>query len=106
MSGSGNAFTKQQGHAPGLLQKQCPLRSPRLCSDADGAPLSWEDTLRDLPAASRATATSGDARWTFITQQEHPVTRAAMHSIHPCETAALMSLLLAQDTDAGPTTAR
>ena len=108
MSGLGKASsTMQQGHTPGLQQKQHPLRSPQLCCAADGAPLSWEDTLHDLPAASQATAKSGDARWSFITQQEHPATRAAMHSIHPCETATLMSLLLAQEqADAGPTAAR
>ena len=96
---------------PGHLQKQRSWRSPQLCSDADGAPLSWEDMLRDLPAASQATAGSGIARWSFITQQEHPVTRAAMLGLHPCETATLMSLLLAQDADgrtaaAAPATAR
>ncbi len=64
---------------------------------ADGAPLSWEETLSDLPEASQGTARAEDARWTFITQQEHPVKRVPMHSIHPCETAKLMSLLLAWD---------
>lgn len=82
------------------------LRSSRMASGADGAPLLWEDTLRDLPAATQAAVGAGDARWAFISQQEHPATRAAMHSIHPCETANLMSLLMAQDADAGPPAAR
>ena len=77
-----------------------------MSSGADGAPLLWEDTLRDLPAATQAAARAGDARWAFITQQEHPATRAAMHSIDACETANLMSLLMAEDASAGPPAAR
>lgn len=65
---------------------------------ADGTRLSWEETLADLPERSQATAKEDATRWTFITQQEHPVTRKPMHSIHPCETAQLMSLLLAQES--------
>ena len=65
---------------------------------ADGAPLSWEETLSDLPEGSQEAARSGNARWSFITQQEHPATRTPTHCIHPCETAKLMSLLLAQDS--------
>ena len=34
------------------------------------------------------------SRWTFITQQEHPVLRRPWYAPHPCETAALMRLLL------------
>ena len=99
-------FPNAARDAPGLLQKRSLLRCPGLSSGADGALLSWEDMLRDLPAATQAIAGAGDGRWAFITQQEHPATRAAMHSIHPCETASLMSLLMAQDADAGPTAAR
>ena len=81
----------------GFQQLQLLLQGNDMQSPVDGAPLSWEETLSDLPEASQATARAEDARWIFITQQEHPVKRVPMHSIHPCETAKLMSLLLAWD---------
>lgn len=79
------------------LQLQFVLQGNGMQYPADGAPLSWEETLSDLPEAFQVTARAEGARWMFITQQEHPVKRVPMHSIHPCETAKLMSLLMAQD---------
>ncbi len=68
--------------------------------------LRWEDILQELPAASRKLGNEESSRWTFITQQEHPVVRRPWHAPHPCETAALMRLLLTSaDADVSPGTA-
>ncbi|CAL8472263.1 g11805 [Coccomyxa elongata] len=64
-------------------------------SRTDGTLLMWEEIMEDLPEASRELAGADAGRWTFITQQEHPVLRTPWFSLHPCETAALMRLLLA-----------
>ncbi|BDA47292.1 probable ubiquitin-like-conjugating enzyme ATG10 at N-terminal half [Coccomyxa sp. Obi] len=72
----------------------------------DGRLLEWEEIMEDLPEASRELAGADASRWTFITQQEHPVLRTPWFSPHPCETAALMRLLLAAaDADVSPAVA-
>lgn len=63
----------------------------------DGTLLMWKEIMADLPEASRELAGVDAGRWTFITQQEHPVLRTPWFSLHPCETAALMRLLLSAD---------
>ena len=42
---------------------------------------------------------ASNARWTSITQQEHPVLRDPWYCLHPCETAAIMRLLLPDEAD-------
>ena len=60
-----------------------------------GTPLDWDKMVGDLAEAYRDHAAAGSGtRWTFITQQEHPVLRQPWYCLHPCETAALMRLLL------------
>ena len=72
----------------------------------DGTLLQWEQIVEDLPEASKELASEGASRWTFITQQEHPVLRTPWFAAHPCETAALMRLLLsAPDADVSPAAA-
>ncbi|CAL8464597.1 g4132 [Coccomyxa elongata] len=70
-------------------------------SRTDGTLLMWEEIMEDLPEASRELAGADDGRWTFITQQEHPVLRTPWFSLHPCETAALEGLMRGEERNTG-----
>ena len=55
--------------------------------------MTWVEMIEDM-AEHYKEQMAGDARWTFITQQEHPVLRSPWYCLHPCESAAIMRLLL------------
>ncbi|KAL2936107.1 Ubiquitin-like-conjugating enzyme ATG10 [Bienertia sinuspersici] len=58
---------------------------------ADGQTLMLDQIERDLPPSSIELLT--EAKWTFITQQEHPYLNRPWYTLHPCGTNELMKLL-------------
>jgi len=76
-------------------------RSP---DDADGSHLSWDNIVADLPKSYQCIAQQHDAKWTFISQTEHPHLNNPWYMLHPCQTAELLQLMLESEDNA--TTAR
>jgi ubiquitin-like-conjugating enzyme ATG10 len=66
--------------------------------NADGSELTWDALVDDLPAAQRTLARSQRDRWSFLTRQDHPHLQRPWYTLHPCQTAALLALLLARTT--------
>uniref|UniRef100_A0A7C8YGN0 Ubiquitin-like-conjugating enzyme ATG10 n=1 Tax=Opuntia streptacantha TaxID=393608 RepID=A0A7C8YGN0_OPUST len=60
--------------------------------NSDGRTLMLDQIERDLPVNSAKLLT--EAKWTFITQQEHPYLNRPWYSLHPCGTNDLMRLLI------------
>lgn len=67
-----------------------------LCA-ADGEPLSWHEIVADLPKQYQVHAMQSDATWTFIAQADHPHLFVPWYMLHPCQTSALMGLMLKQE---------
>ncbi|KAH6771020.1 hypothetical protein C2S52_015823 [Perilla frutescens var. hirtella] len=62
----------------------------------DGQPLLLDVIEKDFPADSAQLLTT--AKWTFITQEEHPELGRPWYTLHPCGTSEWMKLLLSSDT--------
>lgn len=60
----------------------------------DGIRLDWDLLVADLPETYRCIAHRPDARWTFISQIEHPHLKRPWYMLHPCQTAELLQLML------------
>ncbi|XP_024366919.1 ubiquitin-like-conjugating enzyme ATG10 [Physcomitrium patens] len=58
----------------------------------DGRPLRWDSVLRDLPVGSQLV--SNQSRWTFLTQEDHPLIHRPWFALHPCGTSEIMRLVL------------
>ncbi|XP_022100186.1 ubiquitin-like-conjugating enzyme ATG10 [Acanthaster planci] len=58
----------------------------------DGKILSLDEVWRSVPSHYQKRLQS--ERWTFITQQEHPILGRPFYSLHPCHTADLMKAVL------------
>lgn len=61
----------------------------------DGRPLEWKSVLRDLPVGSQHI--SSESRWTFLTQEDHPLLNRPWFALHPCGTCEIMSLVFSKD---------
>ncbi|KAG0618998.1 hypothetical protein M758_4G108300 [Ceratodon purpureus] len=57
----------------------------------DGRPLQWDSVLRDLPVGSQHV--SDQSRWTFLTQEDHPLLHRPWFALHPCGTSEIMRLV-------------
>lgn len=60
----------------------------------DGIMLDWDLLVADLPESYRCIAHRPDARWTFISQIDHPHLKQPWYMLHPCQTAELLQLML------------
>ena len=72
-----------------------PLKGP--LGNADGIMLDWDLLVADLPESYQCIAHRPDARWTFISQIDHPHLKRPWYMLHPCQTAELLQLMLKQD---------
>lgn len=61
----------------------------------DGQPLLLDVIEKDIPIDSAQMLTR--AKWTFITQEEHPELGRPWYTLHPCGTSEWMKLLLSSD---------
>ncbi|KAL9169380.1 hypothetical protein ABFS82_04G075900 [Erythranthe guttata] len=61
----------------------------------DGQPLSLDDIEKDIPVNSAELITR--SKWTFMTQQEHPILDRPWYTLHPCGTSEWMKLLINSD---------
>ncbi|KAL1558715.1 E2-like conjugating enzyme atg10 [Salvia divinorum] len=61
----------------------------------DGQPLLLDVIEKDFSIDSAQLLTR--AKWTFITQEEHPELRRPWYMLHPCGTSEWMTLLLSSD---------
>ncbi len=59
--------------------------------------LDWDLLVADLPESYRCIAHRPDARWTFISQIDHPHLKRPWYMLHPCQTAELLQLMLKPD---------
>lgn len=57
----------------------------------DGRPLQWNSVLHDLPVGSQHI--SNESRWTFLTQEDHPLLHRPWFALHPCGTSEIMRLV-------------
>ncbi|XP_031556178.1 ubiquitin-like-conjugating enzyme ATG10 [Actinia tenebrosa] len=57
-------------------------------STQDGRPLSLEEVWKSIPDVYQLRLK--DERWTFLTQQEHPILGKPFFQLHPCHTADMM----------------
>ncbi|XP_077225439.1 ubiquitin-like-conjugating enzyme ATG10 [Tasmannia lanceolata] len=57
----------------------------------DGQPLEFEDIKKELPLYSSRILM--EAKWTFMTQEEHPYLNRPWVTLHPCGTSDWMKLL-------------
>ncbi|XP_026423877.1 ubiquitin-like-conjugating enzyme ATG10 isoform X1 [Papaver somniferum] len=58
---------------------------------SDGQILTLDEVERDLPANSLKVLR--ESKWTFITQEEHPLLNRPWYTLHPCGTSEWMKLL-------------
>ncbi|KAI3900913.1 hypothetical protein MKW98_026480 [Papaver atlanticum] len=58
---------------------------------SDGQILTLDEIERDLPANSLKVLR--ESKWTFITQEEHPLLNRPWYTLHPCGTSEWMKLL-------------
>ncbi|XP_057782873.1 ubiquitin-like-conjugating enzyme ATG10 [Salvia miltiorrhiza] len=65
---------------------------------SDGQPLLLDVIEKDIPIDSAQLLAR--AKWTFITQEEHPELRRPWYTLHPCGTSEWMKLLLSSDISA------
>ncbi|XP_073143594.1 ubiquitin-like-conjugating enzyme ATG10 [Henckelia pumila] len=63
---------------------------------SDGQPLALEDIEKDIPVNSAQLLTK--SKWTFLTQEEHPILNRPWYTLHPCGTMEWMKLLLGNKT--------
>ncbi|KAI5056927.1 hypothetical protein GOP47_0028745 [Adiantum capillus-veneris] len=56
---------------------------------SDGKPIDWQDILQILPAG----LSNDDAKWTFLTYEEHPYLHMPWLALHPCGTSELMRMV-------------
>lgn len=63
---------------------------------SDGQPLALEDIEKDIPVNSAQLLTK--SKWTFLTQEEHPIMNRPWCTLHPCGTMEWMKLLLGNKT--------
>jgi Autophagocytosis associated protein, active-site domain len=77
------------------------LSYPPLTPIVDGRVLSMDEVWDDLPVAYQDEA----ARWTFISQEEHPVLGIPYYFVHPCKTASLLDALTRRSAGGSPATA-
>ncbi|KAL8549153.1 hypothetical protein ACS0TY_008132 [Phlomoides rotata] len=61
----------------------------------DGQPLCLDDIGKDIPVDSAQLLTI--SKWTFMTQEEHPVLNRPWYTLHPCGTSDWMKLLISSD---------
>ncbi|KAF6137519.1 hypothetical protein GIB67_031798 [Kingdonia uniflora] len=57
----------------------------------DGQPLTLENIEIDLPTNSLEILR--ESKWTFMTQEEHPILNRPWYTLHPCGTSEWMKLL-------------
>ncbi|KAF6137565.1 hypothetical protein GIB67_031844 [Kingdonia uniflora] len=57
----------------------------------DGQPLTLENIEIDLPTNSLEILK--ESKWTFMTQEEHPIPNQPWYALHPCGTSEWMKLL-------------
>ncbi|XP_066299229.1 ubiquitin-like-conjugating enzyme ATG10 isoform X1 [Branchiostoma lanceolatum] len=72
-----------------------------IASRPDGSLASLDEVWSIVPGSFQSRLQ--DDRWTFLTQQEHPVLGCPMFQLHPCHTATMMQPLMqeTQDKDRG-----
>ncbi|XP_073272983.1 ubiquitin-like-conjugating enzyme ATG10 isoform X3 [Primulina huaijiensis] len=63
---------------------------------SDGQPLALKDIEKDIPVNSVQLLTK--SKWTFLTQEEHPILHLPWYTLHPCGTVEWMRLLLGNKT--------
>jgi ubiquitin-like-conjugating enzyme ATG10 len=71
---------------------------------SDGRELDWGPLVHDLPASSRRHLAddSSTQKWaSFLTREDHPHLRRPFYGLHPCQTAALLALMLSSGVDPG-----
>ncbi|XP_077981887.1 ubiquitin-like-conjugating enzyme ATG10 [Glandiceps talaboti] len=60
-------------------------------SKEDGKLLSLEEVWNNVPGSYQSRIS--DDRWSFITQQEHPLLCRPFYQLHPCHTADMMQAI-------------
>lgn len=60
----------------------------------DGSLLEWDSIVADLPESYQDVAQRPDAKWTFISQTDHPHLKSPWYMLHPCQTAELLQIML------------
>lgn len=68
--------------------------------DADGSLLSWDSIVENLPPFYQCIAHQPNAKWTFISQIDHPHLHMPWYMLHPCQTAELLQLMMQADAAA------
>ncbi|XP_078573981.1 ubiquitin-like-conjugating enzyme ATG10 [Branchiostoma floridae x Branchiostoma japonicum] len=68
-----------------------------IASRPDGSQASLDEVWSSVPASFQSRLQ--DDRWTFLTQQEHPVLGCPMFQLHPCHTATMMQPLMQETQD-------
>ncbi|KAI8508878.1 E2-like conjugating enzyme atg10 [Branchiostoma belcheri] len=68
-----------------------------IASRPDGSLASLDEVWSSVPAGFQSRLQ--DDRWTFLTQQEHPVLGCPMFQLHPCHTATMMQPLMQETQD-------
>lgn len=79
--------------------QSAPCKYHLSCSSdgADGSLLDWDRIVADVPESYQDIAQRPDAKWTFISQTDHPHLKAPWYMLHPCQTAELMQIMLQSD---------
>jgi len=64
-----------------------------------GTELVWDQVVQDMPILQRKPAPSINNYLALLSKEEHPHLRQPWYSLHPCQTATILNLVLARNNE-------